>query len=89
MSAPNPALRREVIAIYKGAQHCSVPTRQHAYIYLAELLYLGRDYPQGYSWFRPRLHRAFMASAGLRDEEAIRKGIARAEFVKKELAYIP
>ncbi|KAK8112673.1 hypothetical protein PG984_013199 [Apiospora sp. TS-2023a] len=48
-----------------------------------ELLYLGRDYPQGYSWFRPRLHRAFMASADLRDEEAIRKGIARAEFVKK------
>ncbi|KAK8062330.1 hypothetical protein PG997_014427 [Apiospora hydei] len=67
MSAPNPALRREVIAIYK------------------ELLYLGRDYPQGYSWFRPRLHRAFMASADLRDEEAIRKGIARAEFVKKEI----
>ncbi|KAK7964259.1 hypothetical protein PG996_008052 [Apiospora saccharicola] len=65
MSAPNPALRREVISIYK------------------ELLYLGRDYPQGYSWFRPRLHRAFMASADLRDEEAIRKGIARAEFVKK------
>ncbi|KAK7999170.1 hypothetical protein PG991_014845 [Apiospora marii] len=67
MSAPNPALRREVIAMYK------------------ELLYLGRDYPQGYSWFRPRLHRAFMASADLRDEEAIRKGIARAEFVKKEI----
>ncbi|KAK7993460.1 hypothetical protein PG989_006841 [Apiospora arundinis] len=67
MSAPNPALRREVIAIYK------------------ELLYLGREYPQGYDWFRPRLHRAFMASAGLRDEEAIRKGIARAEFVKKEI----
>ncbi|KAK7995428.1 hypothetical protein PG990_014201 [Apiospora arundinis] len=67
MSAPNPALRREVIAIYK------------------ELLYLGREYPQGYDWFRPRLHRAFMTSAGLRDEEAIRKGIARAEFVKKEI----
>ncbi|KAK8030020.1 hypothetical protein PG993_011311, partial [Apiospora rasikravindrae] len=65
MPAPNPTLRREVIAIYK------------------ELLYLGRDYPQGYAWFRPRLHRAFMASADLRDEEAIRKGIARAEFVKK------
>ncbi|KAK8096631.1 LYR motif-containing protein 5A [Apiospora kogelbergensis] len=67
MSAPNLALRKEVIAIYK------------------ELLYLGREYPQGYDWFRPRLHRAFMASADLRDEEAIRKGIARAEFVKKEI----
>ncbi|KAF6826498.1 complex 1 protein [Colletotrichum plurivorum] len=50
-----------------------------------ELLYLGREYPLGYGYFRPRLHRAFSANAGLRDEEAIRKGIERAEFVKKEI----
>ncbi|KAI1256220.1 hypothetical protein MGN70_002382 [Eutypa lata] len=51
-----------------------------------ELLNLGKDYPQGgLSYFRPRLHRAFMANAQLRDEEAIKKGIARAEFVKKEI----
>lgn len=67
MSAHNPALRREVIAIYK------------------ELLNLGRDYPQGFSYFRPRLHKAFMANAHLRDEAEIRKGIARAEFVRKEI----
>ncbi|KAF6800926.1 complex 1 protein [Colletotrichum sojae] len=48
-----------------------------------ELLYLGREYPLGYGYFRPRLHRAFSANAGLRDEDAIRKGIERAEFVKK------
>lgn len=48
-----------------------------------ELLYLGKDYPQGYTYFRPRLHKAFMANAGLRDEEAIRKGIERAKFVQK------
>lgn len=48
-----------------------------------ELLFLGRDYPQGYDYFRPRLHHAFLANASLRDEEAIRQGIARAEFVKK------
>ncbi|KAI1342273.1 hypothetical protein F5Y15DRAFT_413535 [Xylariaceae sp. FL0016] len=66
-SAPNPVLRRQVIAIYK------------------ELLNLGKDYPQGYSYFRPRLHRAFQANAHLRDEDAIRQGIARAEFVKKEI----
>lgn len=48
-----------------------------------ELLFLGRDYPQGYDYFRPRLHRAFMGNAHLTDEEEIKKGLARAEFVKK------
>ena len=54
---------------------------------MAELLYLGREYPQGFDYFRPRLHKAFMAKAGLRDEEEIRKGIAQAEFVKKGMLY--
>ncbi|RYO77823.1 hypothetical protein DL766_008674 [Monosporascus sp. MC13-8B] len=49
----------------------------------AELLHLGKDYPQGFSYFRPRLHRAFMANAHLQDEGDVRRGIARAEFVKK------
>ncbi|KAI1171459.1 complex 1 protein [Nemania sp. FL0916] len=67
MSAPNPELRRQVIAIYK------------------ELLHMGKDYPLGFSYFRPRLHRAFMANAELRSDDAIQKGIERAEFVKKEI----
>ncbi|KAI1390664.1 complex 1 protein [Hypoxylon trugodes] len=67
MSAPNPELRRQVIAIYK------------------ELLNLGRDYPQGFYYFRPRLHRAFMANAHLRDDETIKEGIERAKFVQKEI----
>ncbi|KAK5132853.1 hypothetical protein LTR08_008569 [Meristemomyces frigidus] len=50
-----------------------------------ELLYLGREYPLGYDYFRPRLHKAFMAKADLQDEEQIRKGIEQAEFVKKEV----
>ncbi|KAI0205080.1 complex 1 protein [Astrocystis sublimbata] len=50
-----------------------------------ELLYLGRDYPLGFSYFRPRLHRAFMANAHIRSDEDIQKGIERAEFVKKEI----
>ncbi|KAI1455380.1 hypothetical protein F4805DRAFT_435980 [Annulohypoxylon moriforme] len=65
MSARNPELRQQVIAIYK------------------QLLYLGRDYPQGFSYFRPRLHKAFMANAHLRDEEAIRNAIAKADYVRK------
>jgi len=48
-----------------------------------ELLYLGRDYPLGYDYFRPRLHKAFMAKAGLQDEGEIRKGIEQAAYVKK------
>ncbi|KAI0884161.1 complex 1 protein [Annulohypoxylon maeteangense] len=66
MSARNPELRRQVVAIYK------------------ELLYLGRDYPQGFSYFRPRLHKAFMANAHLQDEDAIRSAIAKADYVRKE-----
>ncbi|KAK4191273.1 hypothetical protein QBC35DRAFT_487818 [Podospora australis] len=50
-----------------------------------QLLYLGREYPQGYDYFRPRLHRAFMANANLTDESAIKQGIARAQFVQKEI----
>jgi len=48
-----------------------------------ELLYLGRQYPLGYDYFRPRLHKAFMSKAGLEDEEQIRRGIDQAEYVKK------
>lgn len=48
-----------------------------------ELLYLGREYPLGYDYFRPRLHKAFSAKANMTDEEQIRKAIAQAEYVKK------
>lgn len=56
---------------------CAADTR------LIELLNLGKDYPQGFDYFRPRLHRAFMANAHLKDDDEIRKGIARADFVRK------
>jgi len=48
-----------------------------------ELLYMGRDYPLGFSYFRPRLYKAFSSQAGLTDEEDIRKALGRAEFVQK------
>ncbi|PMD34454.1 complex 1 protein [Hyaloscypha variabilis F] len=67
MANPNPALRREVIAIYK------------------ELLNLGKAYPLGFDYFRPRLHKAFASNSSLTNEKDIRKGIERAEFVKKEI----
>lgn len=52
-------------------------------MYALELLNLGKDYPHGYAYFRARLHKAFASQRDLRDQEAIRKGIERAEFVKK------
>ncbi|KAL6707373.1 hypothetical protein ACN47E_004152 [Coniothyrium glycines] len=50
-----------------------------------ELLYMGRDYPQGYDYFRARLHKAFASQRQLTDEAKIMDGIRRAEFVKKEI----
>ncbi|KAI6799144.1 hypothetical protein KC332_g16858 [Hortaea werneckii] len=63
----------------------SSPLRHEVIRVYRELLYLGREYPLGYDYFRPRLHKAFMAKSGLQDEEQIRKGIEQAEYVKKEV----
>lgn len=52
---------------------------------LLELLFLGREYPQGFDYYRTRLHKAFASQQHLEDEEQIKKGIQRAEFVKKEI----
>ncbi|ATY62834.1 NADH-ubiquinone oxidoreductase complex 1 LYR family [Cordyceps militaris] len=54
-----------------------------------ELLYLGREYPLGYGYFRPRLHKAFMAKAGERDADKIRQGLRQAEYVKKGTSACP
>ncbi|ATZ52296.1 hypothetical protein BCIN_08g00530 [Botrytis cinerea B05.10] len=50
-----------------------------------ELLNLGRSYPLGYTYFRTRLHRAFMSNAHVQSVEEIRRGVERAEFVRKEI----
>ncbi|CAN9095140.1 unnamed protein product [Alternaria alternata] len=67
MASPNPALRHQVIRIYK------------------DLLFMGREYPQGYDYFRTRLHKAFASQKNLTDEAKIKQGIERAEYVKKEI----
>lgn len=54
-----------------------------------ELLFLGREYPLGYDYFRPRLQAAFKKKKDLRDEEEIKKGIEQAEYVKKGLCPSP
>ncbi|RMY59731.1 hypothetical protein D0863_11833 [Hortaea werneckii] len=60
------------------------PLRHQVIRVYRELLYLGREYPLGYDYFRPRLHKAFMAKSGLQDEEQIRKGIEQAEYYLKK-----
>lgn len=59
--------------------------RKQVIIIYKELLYLGREYPLGYSYFRRRLHDAFKKNSSLTDENAIRDGIKRAEYVRKEI----
>jgi hypothetical protein len=50
---------------------------------------MGREYPQGYDYYRTRLHKAFTSQKHLEDEEQIKKGILRAEFVKKGNIHTP
>ena len=50
-----------------------------------ELSYLGREYPKGQDWFKPRLKAAFMKNKDVKDPEEIQKLIDRANFVVKEL----
>lgn len=54
-----------------------------------ELLNLSKDYPLGQTYFRNRLHAAFMANAQLQEESAIRRGIERAHFVRKGMLVLP
>ncbi|KAK2808096.1 hypothetical protein FQN50_005014 [Emmonsiellopsis sp. PD_5] len=64
----------------------TTPSLRHQVVNIyKELLYLGREYPLGYQFFRDRLHRAFASQAHITDEEQIINGIRRAEYVKKEI----
>ena len=49
----------------------------------SKLLFMGREYPQGYQWFRTRCHAAFSSKKGISDENEIRKGLEHGEYVKK------
>uniref|UniRef100_K1QUB7 LYR motif-containing protein 5A n=1 Tax=Magallana gigas TaxID=29159 RepID=K1QUB7_MAGGI len=49
------------------------------------LLYLGKEYPKGYTYFRDRCKTAFMKNKDKTDEEEIKMLIARGKFVEKEL----
>lgn len=50
-----------------------------------QLLYLGKEYPKGYTYFRDRCKTAFMKNKDITDGEEIKMLIARGKFVEKEL----
>lgn len=52
---------------------------------ISQLLYLGKEYPKGYTYFRDRCKTAFMKNKDKTDEEEIKMLIARGKFVEKEL----
>ena len=50
-----------------------------------QLLYLGRDYPKGYGYFREKLKRAFMKNRDVTDPQEIEVLLARGNYIIKEL----
>ncbi|KAK9464639.1 hypothetical protein V1512DRAFT_212756 [Lipomyces arxii] len=51
-----------------------------------QLLFMGREYPRGYVFFRDRLHAGFMRNANITDEREIEQKLKFAEFIEKEIA---
>lgn len=49
------------------------------------LVYLGREYPLGWDYFRPRLKTAFMRNKDVTDPEKIEQLISRGNYVVKEI----
>ncbi|XP_003690713.1 electron transfer flavoprotein regulatory factor 1 [Apis florea] len=49
------------------------------------LLYMGRDYPRGYEFFRKNVRKVFEKNKEERDPEKIDKMLAHGDFVIKEL----
>ncbi|GIX76455.1 electron transfer flavoprotein regulatory factor 1 [Caerostris darwini] len=49
------------------------------------LLFLGRDYPKGYDYFKIRLKEAFMKNKDVKDTHQIELLLTRGQYVIKEL----
>ncbi|XP_059046256.1 electron transfer flavoprotein regulatory factor 1 [Achroia grisella] len=63
----------------------SQPHRRAVLNLYKTLLYMGRDWPQGYDFFRKRLHKVFTKNSGETNPEKIRIMIKHGEFVAKEI----
>ncbi|KAI9203138.1 putative growth hormone-inducible soluble protein [Polychytrium aggregatum] len=63
----------------------SSPLRHQVRQLYKNLLWIGREYPAGFEFFKPKLKSAFLKNKSLETEEDIRKAIQHGEFVQKEL----
>ncbi|CAL8328795.1 unnamed protein product [Boreogadus saida] len=61
------------------------PLRSEVIALYKHLLYLGRDYPKGATYFKERLKHSFMKNKDETDPEKIRTLVKRGDFVIKEL----
>ena len=52
---------------------------------ILQMLYLGREYPLGYNYFRERLKKSFLKNKEVQDTVEITQLIKRGEFVIKEI----
>ncbi|KAK9495342.1 hypothetical protein V1508DRAFT_348948 [Lipomyces doorenjongii] len=51
-----------------------------------QLLFMGREYPRGYGYFRENLHAGFKKNAGLTDVKEIEQKLKFAEYIEREIA---
>ncbi|KAK9390292.1 hypothetical protein V1515DRAFT_528026 [Lipomyces mesembrius] len=51
-----------------------------------QLLFMGREYPRGYRYFRENLHAGFKKNAGLTDAKEIEQKLKFAEYIEREIA---
>lgn len=61
------------------------PYRQRVLQMYKQMLYLGKDYPEGFQYYRKKLNDAFKRNAGEADSTKIEQLLFRANFVTKEI----
>lgn len=60
-------------------------TRSRVVNLYKNLLFLGRDYPKGYEYFRARLKEAFLKNKDVTDSTQIEILLTRGQYIIKEL----
>jgi len=61
------------------------PYRQRVLLTYKQMLYLGKDYPEGFHYYRKKLNDAFKRNAGESDPSRIEQLLFRANYVMKEI----
>ncbi|RCH97716.1 LYR motif-containing protein 5 [Rhizopus azygosporus] len=59
------------------------PLRPQVISLYKQLVYLGREYPAGWDFFRPKLKAAFLKNKDLTDTQEIEKRIKHGEYIIK------